>query len=98
MLKRDELSNPNSCLRKALSRERLFVLLTRDETAPDVVMYWVRERLRRGLNRPDDEQIREAVECSGLMESERAGIRQTLREMREARDAVIKDLQAKPNQ
>ena len=71
MLKTDEFSNPTSCLNKARPNERLFVLLSRDATAPDVIRYWVRKRIWMGKNKAEDPQIVEALECARLMEEER---------------------------
>jgi hypothetical protein len=43
MLKRDELSDANSCLNRADDREPLFVLRANDENAPAIVTEWCRE-------------------------------------------------------
>lgn len=43
MLKRDELSDANSCLNRADYREPLFVLRANDENAPASVTAWCRE-------------------------------------------------------
>jgi hypothetical protein len=40
MLKRDELSNPNSCLNKAMNDEPIFVLRANDPCAPDTIRAW----------------------------------------------------------
>lgn len=37
MIKRDEVSNPNSCLNRAKDDEMVFVLLARDEAAAHMV-------------------------------------------------------------
>lgn len=50
MLKKDELTNPNSCINKALPDEMVFVLLGRDKAAPAALRAWIGERLRLGLN------------------------------------------------
>ncbi len=60
MRKRDELTDPNSCLSRARDDEWLFVLLGRDIAAPAAVRAWIDERLRLGKNQPDDPQILEA--------------------------------------
>lgn len=41
MIKRDELSNPRSCLNKAADDEPVFVFRAQDQTAPMVVEYWL---------------------------------------------------------
>lgn len=71
MTKRDEIEDTESCFNKACENERLFVLLARDPAAPAAIRAWVAERLRLGKNKPEDDQIREAVECAALMEIER---------------------------
>ena len=69
MLKRDELTNPDSCLSKAKEGERLFVLLARDKAAPATIRFWVQTRIQLGKNQPDDPQIVEALACADLMEN-----------------------------
>jgi hypothetical protein len=71
MLKRDEISNPESCLNSALGGERLFVMLARDPAAPVAIRAWVNERLRLGKNARGDAQIMEALDCARWMEEER---------------------------
>lgn len=68
MLKKDELTDPTSCLSKAHDNERVFVLLARDVTAPATIRFWCQERMRLGKNTIDDSQIQEAFECARLME------------------------------
>ena len=41
MRKRDELSDPNSCLNKAADDEPVFVLRAHDASAPDAIRAWV---------------------------------------------------------
>jgi hypothetical protein len=43
MLKRDELTDPESCLNKADAHEPLFVLRANDENAPASVAAWARD-------------------------------------------------------
>lgn len=71
MRKRDELSNPRSCLNRARDDEWLFVLLGRDVTAPATIRFWISERLRLEKNRSDDPQINDAAACAVRMEQER---------------------------
>lgn len=75
MLKTDERTRDDSCWNTALTLERVFVLLARDEAAPHAIRAWVRKRIELGKNRPDDPQIEEALECAALMETERASVR-----------------------
>jgi hypothetical protein len=72
MIKRDELSEPESCLNKARDNERLFILLARDPAAPAAIRAWVSERIRLGKNTPSDPQLCEALECAARMEVERS--------------------------
>jgi hypothetical protein len=60
MRKREELTNPKSCMNRALDHEWTFVLLGRDLAAPVAVQAWIDERIRLGKNKPDDPQIVEA--------------------------------------
>lgn len=60
MRKRDELADPKSCLNKAGDDEWIFVLLERDPAAPATVQNWIDERIRLGLNKPDDAKIHQA--------------------------------------
>lgn len=72
MRKRDELTNPNSCMSKARDDEWTFVLLGRDPAATETVLFWIRKRIRLGKNTPLDEQIQEARMWVENVESERA--------------------------
>lgn len=80
MLKRDEIEDTGSCFNKAGDGERLFVLLARDPAAPVAIRAWIAERIRLGKNVAGDEQIREALECSDLMDVERAEIESSRRQ------------------
>lgn len=62
MLKRDELSQPDSCLNKAGDDELIFVLLARDPAAADTVRYWAARRVELGLNTADHPKILSAYE------------------------------------
>jgi hypothetical protein len=73
MRKRDELADPGSCLNKAREDEWLFVLLGRDPAAPAAVHAWIAERVRLGLNGPDDPKIREAGRWIAAAEGEGEG-------------------------
>jgi len=46
MVKRDELTNPASCMSRAKEDEMVFVLLGRDAAAPVAIRAWVEERIR----------------------------------------------------
>ena len=70
MRKRDELTNPASCMSRAQPDEMTFVLLGRDPAAPASIRAWVERRIRLGTNAPDDDQVRDALECARTMEAE----------------------------
>lgn len=69
MLKREELSNPDSCLNRAADSEMLFVLLARDVAAPATVRFWVSERLRLGKNISTDGTIVNALRVAEEMDA-----------------------------
>lgn len=69
MLKRDELTNPASCMSRARDDEMVFVLLARDVAAPTAIRAWVQERMRLGKNRAGDDQLVEAMRCASYMEA-----------------------------
>lgn len=71
MKKRDELSDPNSCMGRAGDDELTFVLLARDAAAPAAIRAWIVERVRLGKNRPDDDQLLDAEQCARAMEVDR---------------------------
>jgi len=73
MIKREELSNPNSCLNRAKDDEVVFVLRAHDITAPSVIRYWCIERIATGKNKRDDEQIMSALADAERMERQRKG-------------------------
>lgn len=74
MLKRDELSDPNSCMNRAKDDELTFVLLGRDAAAPIAIRAWCLERIRLGKNEPGDEQIQEAMQCAAAMGGTAKGV------------------------
>ena len=71
MRKRDELTNPGSCMSKARDDEWTFVLLGRDIAATVAVRAWINERIRVGKNRVDDPQIVEAEAWITAVNAER---------------------------
>lgn len=70
MRKKDELSNPNSCMSKARDDEWTFVLLGRDMAACAAVRAWIGERLRLVKNLREDAQIIEAEQWIAMVTSE----------------------------
>lgn len=71
MRKRDELTNPNSCMARAADDEMTFVLLARDVAAAETIRDWARRRVDYGKNEWSDPQIQEAMRCAETMERER---------------------------
>ena len=59
-------NNPGKfdCYENARPDEPMFVLLGRDESAPDAVYAWIAYRISIGKNRPGDAQLIEAAECA----------------------------------
>lgn len=68
MKKNDELTNPKSCMSRAADDEMTFVLLARDQAAPQTIRYWCYERMRLAKNKLDDPQIQEALKAADTME------------------------------
>lgn len=75
MVKKEELTNPNSCMSRAANDEMTFVLLGRDEAAPDAIIAWAAKRVSLGKNRLDDAQIQEALQCAEKMRFDQANTR-----------------------
>lgn len=73
MIKRLELTDPNSCMSRARDDEMTFVLLGRDAAAPETIRFWVRKRIEMGKNEPGDPQIVEALACADRMWQDRGG-------------------------
>lgn len=65
MLKRDELTNPDSCLSKAADDEPIFVLRAQDATAAIAVRQWARYS---GLPR-DHPKYQEAMQLAAMMDA-----------------------------
>lgn len=70
MIKREELSNPQSCINKARDDEMVFVLLARDPAAATVIRLWAYERIRIGKNTNKDAQIIDALRCADQMDEQ----------------------------
>lgn len=68
MIKREELSNPDSCMSRAHDNEMTFVLLERDVAVPETIRFWADLRVKKGKNNPGDPQILEALKCASVME------------------------------
>lgn len=71
MRKKDEISDPNSCLNTAKTYDWIFVLIEKDIAAPATIRFWVQERIRLGKNQPNDDQLKSALRVATNMEIER---------------------------
>lgn len=71
MRKQFELQDPRSCLNQAIDNEMLFVLRSHDITAPATIREWCQQRILRGKNKLEDEQIQQALAAADIMERER---------------------------
>jgi hypothetical protein len=67
MIKCMEISDPRSCLNRAIEDEPVFVLLGRDESAPATIEKWCDLRIGSGKNEFEDAQIQEALELADAM-------------------------------
>lgn len=74
MRKRDELTDPSSCMSRAKDDEWTFVLLGRDAAAAATVRFWIEERIRLGKNERTHPQIVEAEAWCRFVEAEQ-GVR-----------------------
>jgi hypothetical protein len=74
MRKRDELTDPTSCMSRARDEEWTFVLLGRDRAAPVAVRAWIEERVRLGKNVRTDAQIVEAEQWIRTVQAEQEGL------------------------
>lgn len=81
MRKEQELTDPASCTNRALPGERLFTLMGRDETVPDLIEEWARRRIKLGKNTRYDRQIVEALACAEEMRTEFEGVRDRLKQV-----------------
>ena len=77
-----ERNDPGSCINKALPDEMTFVLLGRDMTFARVVRYWCGERVRQGLNKWEDPQIKEALAAADAAQADHGRIRAILADQR----------------
>lgn len=65
MTKREELSNPASCLNKAAEDEIIFVLRSTDKLSPRLVRAWAEAAAMYGCA---PEKVAEARLCADMME------------------------------
>lgn len=83
MAVRDE----NDCIKKALPDEELFVLMARDVTSPQTILYWISQNV--GIQ--PEEKLREAFICAMKMKNQRVLIDSQMKYMH----PVVKALVAK---
>lgn len=79
MIKKEELSNPNSCLNKAMSDEPVFVLKATDPLAPITIRHWA--TMSEGTQ--SEEKLREAENLADLMDEYRTCKRNEVVEVQE---------------
>jgi hypothetical protein len=68
MIKQMESADGRSCWNKASKDEMVFVLLGRDKAAPHAIREWAKERIRLNKNKPDDQQVLEALNVAEFIE------------------------------
>lgn len=76
VIKREELTDPRSCMSRARDDEYTFVLLGRDAAAPATIRFWANERIRLGKNTAADPQIVEAFAAAARIEQAAQGAKQ----------------------
>jgi hypothetical protein len=64
---------------RARDDEMTFVLLCRDEDAPDTIRDWIARKIKRG-KKPDDPKLVDAEQCARIMEAERPWLSAVLAE------------------
>ena len=70
MTNAEEIASLESCWNKANDGEFLFVLRAKDPAAPGAILHWIEERVRLGLNRLNDDKIKEAFRAAMAMEDQ----------------------------
>lgn len=75
MIKRDELSNPESCLNQAADDEPLFVLKANDPIAAETVRWWLHRSIQRRIHLT---RLSEGAQTAGLMDDWRMARRPRL--------------------
>ncbi len=75
MRKDQEIADPNSCFNRANMDTRMFVLLDWDPATPATARAWAKERIARGLNQPEDRQIKEALAYADAVERDLPKVR-----------------------
>ena len=73
MRKRDELTDPRSCLNRARDDEWVFSLLGRDADAPETIRFWAARRVLRGKADRDSPEIVDALATAAAIEAEQGG-------------------------
>jgi hypothetical protein len=73
MIKTEELVK--GCMAKAFDDEMTFVVMARDEVGADTIRDWCRRRIVKGLNKPGDAKITEALACADIMDTQRPEIK-----------------------
>ncbi len=93
MLKKDEMTNPNSCLNKAAPDEPVFVLRANDPLAAGVVQAWRLRAIKRGLHEPAkiEEAFKLIEEMNVWRKARKAKPTQSAKPAKSARDFELMD-------
>jgi hypothetical protein len=67
MIKKEELTNPTSCINKAFDDEPIFVLRAKDPVAIQTIYYWMHQRICTGSEKYNDPKMKEAEQLAQLM-------------------------------
>lgn len=71
MLKRHEISDPNSCLNKAKDNQMVFVLTENDKAMEETIEFWINKRIELGLNELGDTKMVTAQNVADYVRSQR---------------------------
>lgn len=82
MTKTEVLADPNSCFNRAGPATKMFIGLDWDPAVPSMIRHWALERVKRGLNKTDDPQIKEAFALAEEIERDGPAIRKARTEKR----------------
>lgn len=69
MLKKDEISDPTSCLNTAHNTDLVFVLKEPDPAMADTIRYWIEKRIEFGINLRTDKKIGQAELIASCVEN-----------------------------
>jgi hypothetical protein len=73
MKKKDEAADQKSCLNTAGGDDFVFVLKQKDRAMAATIRFWVRERIKLGLNAAGDPKLETALLEAQIVELRQAG-------------------------